>query len=165
MRWIKGNIHDVKFPKKARRFIALVLESRGTNSHSDAWYTELIDKFPEADILSEKIKREVSKVYQREKIIFLISQLLHGDPKHYDTEEERLKIFAECLDNLQKHLEPEESEEYSVKIQIAMPYYIGCNTKEGWKQRKKMLQDFENRSGIEVLIFVKPEDVEKASKN
>ena len=166
MRMFKGYLIDLckkleKLEKKnIKRFVVFSIESKGSESMNDDWYMELIDKFPESNILTEEFKRIPGCVYKRDYILFVVSQLLHGESKHYDNEEGRLKLFQECLDNIPKYFD-----DHDGKKEIALNYSIGSYSKEDWLKRKKILKKFEKDTGIEVLVFVSPIDIEIASKN
>lgn len=164
MKMVKGQVWDVKFPKKYLRLICLTLESKGYDFKKNQWYLKLIEKM--SDITPDE-KRRPGDICIKNKVVYLISQLLHGDAKHYDSEEDRQKIFKECLDKLPELFQTLQTKdpELNRRQQIIVPYMIGSSDKDGWKIRKKMLEEFEKEHNIEVLIFVSPDYLKKESKN
>lgn len=162
MRLFKGSLCDANEDVDigVLRLFCLALEARGDDYGDNELYISMIKRFPK-DSLNKKLKRKCGDVIQNGHMIYMISQLLPGDPKHYDSEENRLDTFKLCLSQLEILIAKLKVDNPDIKkIQLAIPYLLGTSCKENWKLRKKLLVSFEKKTGVEFIAFVDPEYIE-----
>lgn len=114
------------------------------------------NKYPWANAYYDRQNKEdipgTIKIYespsQDKAVICMFAQLRPSKPfkSKTDTYEQRIKWFQECLIKIKE-----------VKIQtdaIAFPWMIGCGLAGGdWNIYKKMLDNFEKESNIEVILY------------
>lgn len=160
MRLFKGSLHDAndEIDMGVVRLFCLILEARGDGYRENELYRLMIKRFPKESLDKKRVCGDVIK---KEHMIYMISQLLPGEPKHYDSEENRLTIFESCLSQLETLITQFKADNPDIKkIQLAIPYLFGTSSKENWKLRKKLMVSFEKKTGVEFIVFVDPEYIE-----
>jgi len=131
MRFFKGYAKDCK--KKPGRIILVLISKH-------------------ADIISEN-KRPGDIIIQ-DGVYYAISQLIEGEPRHYDTDDIRIKTFEICLNKLKELLKDTDIKE------IAIQHWAGSYTNDQWINRKNMLKEFE-KNGYEISVYVPVDNTKK----
>lgn len=162
MRLFKGLVYEAndEIDVGVIRLFCLILEARGDEYNETELYQAMVKRFPK-DKLDKKIKRKCGDVLKMEHIIYLVGQLLPGEPKHYDSESNRLDTFKLCMDQLEQMITQFKRDNPEIKkIQLAIPYLFGTLCKENWKLRKRIMVEFEKKCGVEFVVFVDPNYIE-----
>jgi len=166
MRLFKGNLSEAneEVDVGVLRLFCLALEARGDELYEEELYNHMLKRFPK-DGLDKKLKRKCGDVIKNGHMVYMITQLLPGDPKHYDNEDNRLETFKLCLSQLEVLITKLKENDEIKKIQLAISYLFGTSCRENWKLRKKLMIEFEKKMGVEFIAFVDPEYIESQKES
>lgn len=148
MRFKAGRLSDAKI-NKPDRYIGVYIDSKSIESPNDE-ITDIIERFPDQDIYQNNKNRKPGTVVIDAPLIYIIGQIIPRTDS-YETADDRIETFKKCMNHLVlsfSSLNPKS--EIKIALDKGCGYQLHGNK---WKIYKHILQEIEDNSNIEFLIY------------